>query len=97
LYAGGRDTLTTTTPRPAGKPGRKRENMNRYAIVIDGKIVDCITAEDAESAADAYSDEMGLDSEFGFVRRVKMIDADTRGREWAIIETDGGDITAERI
>ena len=27
----------------------------------------------------------------------KMIDADTRGREWAIIETDGGDITAERI
>ena len=71
--------------------------MNRYAIVVDGKIVDCLTAEDAESAAEAYSDEMGLDSDFGFVRRVKMIDADTRGREWAIIETDGGDITAERI
>jgi hypothetical protein len=71
--------------------------MNRYAIVIDGKTVDCITAEDAESAALEYSAEMGLDSDFGFVRGVKMIDADTRGREWAIIKTDGGDITAERI
>ena len=71
--------------------------MNRYAIVVDGKIVDCITAEDAESAADAYSEKMGADSDFGFVRGVKMIDADTRGVEWAIIETDGGDITAERI
>jgi hypothetical protein len=40
---------------------------------------------------------MGPDSDFGFVRRVKMIDADTHGREWAIIETDGGDITAEKI
>ena len=71
--------------------------MNRYAIVVDGKIVDCITAEDAESAALENSDEMGLDSDFGFVRGVKMVDADTRGREWAIIKTDGGDITAERI
>ena len=71
--------------------------MNRYAITIDGKIVDCLTAEDAESAALEYSEEMGLDSEFGFVRGVKMIDADTHGREWAIIETDGGDITAEKI
>jgi hypothetical protein len=65
--------------------------MNRYAITINGKIVDCLTAEDAESAADAYSDEIG------FVRGVKMIDANTGGREWAIIKTDGGDITAERI
>ena len=71
--------------------------MSRYAITIDGKIVDCLTAEDAEAAAYEYSEEMGLDSEFGFVRGVKMVDADTRGREWAIIETDGGDITAERI
>ena len=71
--------------------------MNRYAIVVDGKIVDCITAEDAESAAYEYSEKMGADSDLGFVRGVKMIDADTRGREWAIIETDGGDITAERI
>ena len=68
--------------------------MNRYAIVIDGKTVDYLTAEDAESAAEAYSAEMGLDSDFGFVRRVKMLDANTGGREWAIIKTDGGDITA---
>ena len=71
--------------------------MSRYAIVIDGKTVDHLTAEDAESAARAYSAKMGPDSEFGFVRGVKMVDADTRGREWAIIKTDGGDITAERI
>ncbi len=71
--------------------------MNRYAIVIDGKTVDCITAENAEEAADAYSEKMGPDSALGFVRRMKMIDANTRGREWAIIKTDGGDITAERI
>ena len=71
--------------------------MKKYAIVIDGKTVDHLTAEDAESAAREYSAKMGLDSEFGFVRGVKMIDADTRGREWAIIETDGGDITAEKI
>ena len=69
---------------------------NRYAIVVNGKTVDCITAEDAESAADAYSEKMGPDSDFGFIRGVKMIDADTRGREWAIIKTDGGDITAEK-
>jgi len=71
--------------------------MSRYAIVIDGKTVDHLTAEDAESAARAYSAKMGPDSEFGFVRGVKMLDADTRGSRWAIIKTDGGDITAERI
>ena len=71
--------------------------MNTYAIVVDGKTVDRITAEDAESAARAYSAKMGPDSEFGFVRGVKMVDADTRGSEWAIIKTDGGDITAEQI
>ena len=68
--------------------------MNRYAIVVNGKTVDCITAEDAESAADAYSEKMGPDSDLGFVRGVKMVDADTCGTEWAIIKTDGGDITA---
>ena len=71
--------------------------MKKYAIVIDGKTVDRITAEDAESAARAYSAEKGLDSDLGFVRGVKMIDADTRGSAWAIIKTDGGDITAEKI
>jgi hypothetical protein len=71
--------------------------MKKYAITINGKTVDRITAEDAESAARAYSEKMGPDSDLGFVRGVKMIDADTRGVEWAIIETDGGDITAERI
>ena len=71
--------------------------MKKYAIVIDGKTVDRITAEDAESAAHAYSAKQGLDSDFGFVRGVKMVDADTRGKTWAIIKTDGGDITAERI
>ena len=71
--------------------------MKKYAIVIDGKTVDHLTAEDAESAAREYSAKMGLDSEFGFVRGVKMIDADTRGSAWAIIKTDGGDITAEKI
>ena len=71
--------------------------MNKYAIKINGKTVSTITAEDAESAADAYSEKMGPDSDLGFVRGVKMIDAGTRGREWAIIKTDGGDITAERI
>ena len=71
--------------------------MKKYAIVIDGKTVDRITAEDAESAAREYSAKMGPDSDLGFVRGVKMVDADTRGTEWAIIKTDGGDITAERI
>ena len=71
--------------------------MNTYAIVIDGKTVDRITAEDAESAARAYSAKQGPDSDFGFVRGVKMVDADTRGSRWAIIKADGGDITAERI
>lgn len=71
--------------------------MSKYAITINGKTVDYLTAEDAESAACAYSEKMGLDSDLGFVRGVKMVDADTRGREWAIIKTDGGDITAERI
>ena len=63
--------------------------MSRYAITIDGKIVDCLTAEDAEAAAREYSAKQGPDSDFGFVRGVKMIDAGTRGREWAIITTDG--------
>ena len=72
--------------------------MNRYAIKINGKTVSTsITADDAESAARAYSAKQGPDSEFGFVRGVKMVDADTRGRGWAIIKTDGGDITAEQI
>jgi hypothetical protein len=71
--------------------------MKKYAIVIDGKTVDHITAENAESAARAYSAKQGPDSDLGFIRGVKMIDADTGGREWAIIKTDGGDITAERI
>ena len=71
--------------------------MNRYAIVIDGKTVDRITAENAESAARAYSAKQGPDSDFGFIRGVKLIDANTRGREWASIKTDGGDITAEKI
>ena len=71
--------------------------MSRYAIVVDGKTVDRITAEDAESAALEYSEKCGPDSDLGFVRGVKMVDADTRGREWAIIKTDGGDITAEKI
>ena len=71
--------------------------MNKYAINIYGKTVSCITAENAESAARAYSAEKGLDSDFGFVRGVKMVDADTLGTEWAIIKTDGGDITAEKI
>ena len=68
--------------------------MNKYAIVINGKTVDRITAENAESAARAYSAKMGPDSDFGFIRGVKMLDANTGGREWAIIKTDGGDITA---
>ena len=72
-------------------------NKYAYAIVVDGKTVARLTAENAESAARAYSAERGLDSDFGFVRGVKMLDADTYGREWAIITTDGGDITAERI
>lgn len=71
--------------------------MKKYAIVIDGKTVDRITAENAESAARAYSAKQGSDSDFGFIRGVKMIDANTRGSEWAIIKTDGGDITAEKI
>ena len=71
--------------------------MNEYAIRISGKTVDRITAEDAESAARAYSAKKGPDGDFGFVRGVKMIDADTRGSRWAIIKTDGGDITAEQI
>ena len=71
--------------------------MNKYAIKINGKTVDYLTAENAESAARAYSAKQGPDSDLGFVRGVKMIDADTRGIEWAIIKTDGGDITAERI
>jgi len=71
--------------------------MNKYAIKINGKKVERITAENAESAARAYSAEKGLDSDFGFVRGVKMVDADTYGTEWAIIKTDGGDITAEKI
>ena len=71
--------------------------MNKYAIKINGKKVAYITAENAESAARAYSAEKGLDSDFGFVRGVKMVDADTLGTEWAIIKTDGGDITAEKI
>lgn len=60
---------------------------NRYAIVVDGKTVDYLTAENAESAARAYSAEKGLGG-------VKMLDANTDGSRWAIIKTDGGDITA---
>ena len=71
--------------------------MNRYAITINGKIVDYLTAENAESAARAYSAKQGPDSDLGFVRGVKMIDASTGGSAWAIIKTDGGDITAEQI
>lgn len=65
--------------------------MNRYAIAINGKTVGRISAEDAESAADEYSEKIG------FIRGMKMLDANTGGIEWAIIKTDGGDITAERI
>jgi hypothetical protein len=68
--------------------------MSRYAIVVDGKTVDYLTSEDAETAAREYSAKMGPDSDFGFVRGVKMLDANTGGSRWAIIKTDGGDITA---
>lgn len=71
--------------------------MKKYTIVIDGKTVDYLTAENAESAAREYSAKMGPDSDLGFIRGVKMLDANTGGREWAIIKTDGGDIAAERI
>ena len=68
--------------------------MSMYAIVVDGKTVDYLTAENAESAAHAYSAKQGPDSDLGFVRGVKMFDANTGGSRWAIIKTDGGDITA---
>jgi len=71
--------------------------MNKYAIKTNGKKVATITAEDAQAAARTYSELKGLDSDWGFVRGVKMVDADTRGEKWAIIKTDGGDITAEII
>jgi hypothetical protein len=71
--------------------------MNKYAIKIGGKKVSEITSETAEEAARAYSAECGPDSDLGFVRGVKMIDTDTHGGEWAILKTDGGDITAEKI
>lgn len=71
--------------------------MSKYAITINEKKVATITSETAEAAARAYSDKKGPDSDFGFVRGVKMVDAETRGDVWAIIRTDGGDITAERI
>lgn len=71
--------------------------MSKYAIKINAKKVSTITADTAEAAARAYSGKKGPDSDFGFVRGVKMVDADTRGDVWAIIKTDGGDITAERI
>ena len=68
--------------------------MNRYAIIVDGKTVDYLTAENAESAAREYSAKMGPDSDLGIVRGVKMVDADTRGEIWAIIKTAASDITA---
>ena len=71
--------------------------MNKYAIRISGKTVSSITANDAESAARAFARKKGPDSDLGFVRGVKMLDADTRGSRWAIIKTDGGDITAAKI
>lgn len=71
--------------------------MNNYAIKINGNKVAEIKAKDAEDAARKYSEDCGPDTDLGFVRGVKMVDADTRGREWAIIKTDGGDITAEKI
>ena len=71
--------------------------MSKYAIKINGKKVSTVTAETAESAARAYSEKKGPDSDLGFVRGVKMVDAETRGNVWAIIKTDAEDITAERI
>lgn len=71
--------------------------MSKYAITINGKKVSTIKAENAEAAARTYSAKMGCDSDYGFVRGVRMVDADTRGDIWAIVKTDGGDITAERI
>lgn len=71
--------------------------MSKYTIKINEKAVAAITADSAEDAARAYSEECGPDSDLGFVRGVKLVDADTRGREWAILKTDGEDITAERM
>lgn len=71
--------------------------MSKYAIKINAKKISTITADTAEAAARAYSDEKGPNSDFGFMRGVKMVDAETRGAVWAIIRTDGGEITAERI
>lgn len=53
-YAGGRDTLTTTTPRPAGKPGIKEERMstqkrnNKYDGMNKAQVITTIL-EDVKS------------------------------------------------
>jgi tRNA A37 threonylcarbamoyladenosine dehydratase len=68
-------TEFVTTPAPGGQTGQKGTKiMKKYAIVIDGKTVDRITAEDAESAAYEYSEKMGLDSDFGFVLASKILE-----------------------
>lgn len=71
--------------------------MNQYKITVNGAKVAEISAQDAESAARAHSEACGPDSDLGFVRTVKSVDADTRGKKWAVVATDGGDITAEMV
>ena len=81
--------------RPFG--GRKARNgMNRYTIkTTAGRKIGSATAEDAPSALTIFSSE-NLDSDYGFQRGGQMVDADTRGMEWATIRTDGGTIEAVR-
>ena len=69
--------------------------MKNYTIKINGKKVGSITADNAELALRAYA-ATKPNSAYGFIRKIKMIDADTHGDTWAIAITDGGEITAER-
>jgi hypothetical protein len=68
--------------------------MNSYTIKINGTTKKTITAENAELAIREYS-ATRPNSAYGFVRKIKSIDAETHGDRWAIAATDGGDITAE--
>jgi hypothetical protein len=56
-----------------------------------------VVAESAEEAARAYIRKRSPRSGWGFERRVKVLDADTRGLEYAEILTDAGIVAASRV
>lgn len=70
--------------------------MGKYTITYGSKkYVGRIEAKNAKEAIEKFSEIEGADSDFGFLRGGLIFDAETRGEKWAVMNSDGGKVTAK--